>query len=343
MTKKLDEVVRELGKVRAASLQTRDANKEHASSISDMTAAVSTLPGPVGQAASAFGNLTSVVRKFIASPLLWFLAAVAAAYQYLTWSLSRTTEGQEKLDLATAKYHQRLENVKDAASAAGRALFSALESAAGAADKLLGKLGGIGRILGSLGGSVLGPLGSTIGGMAGDWGWNRNVAEAAALQQRENELWRERKKFKTEEAELERRISEARARAYDDTLSAAEQEAAVKEAVAATNELYDKRKKIAEETRDIAVGRASLSDSDREAEMAAEQAKADVINLETQRQNALRFLNRMTTRLNNQDASDAKAAAKAAKEAMEQRDALFRQQLAQAEAARRWMPRRRRV
>ena len=158
------------------------------------------------------------------------------------------------------------------------------------------------------------------------------MAEAAALQQRENELWRERKKFKTEEAELERRISEARARAYDDTLSAAEQEAAVKEAVAATNELYDKRKKIAEETRDIAVGRASLSDSDREAEMAAEQAKADVINLETQRQNALRFLNRMTTRLNNQDASDAKAAAKAAKEAMEQRDALFRQQLAQAEA-----------
>lgn len=332
VTKKLDEVIGELGKVREASHQTQAANKEHTTSISEMTSAVSAMPGPVGDAASAFSRLTSVVGKFIKSPLLWFLAAAAAAYQYLTWSLSRTVEGQEKLDVATAKYHQRLENVKDAASAFGRTIYDVMNRAAGVADRLLSKLGGIGRVLGSLsGGAFGGGIGSAVGGLIGDWTWNRNVSEASSLASRENALWQKRKSFKVEEAELERQISEERARAYDLTLSVAEREEAVKQAVAATNELYDKRKKIAEETRDIAVGRLGLSDSDRDAEMAAEQAKADVVNLETQRQNALRFLNRMDSSIESRSASLAKKDSEAAKKLLEQRDALFQQQMQQDE------------
>lgn len=340
VTKKLDEVVRELTKVREASRQTSDANKEHTSSINDMTSAMSALPGPVGQAASAFRNLTSVVKKFISSPLLWFLAAVATAYQYLTWSLNRTVEGQEKLDLATAKYHQRLENVKDAASAAGRTIFSALDSAASAADKLLGKLGGIGRILGSLGGSALGPLGSVAGALAGDWGWNRNVAEAVALQQRENQLWHDREKALDREADLRATIADNQAKLYDTTISLAEREKAYDAAMTATNEMYESRLRIAREEASILAGSAdgktkgkvNLSDSDRQAIEQANAAKRRVKEIETEYANAKRTLNRMNTRLDNQDASGAKAAADAAEEAMEQRDALFQQRLAQEEA-----------
>lgn len=326
-----------------SSKATKDAsvsNKEAAASINEMASAASSLPGPVGQAASSVASLTSMVSKLMSSGWLWFLAAVAAAYEYLTWSMSRTVEGQEQLDLVTSKYKQRLENLKDAASAAGRSLFSAFDHAAGAVERFLGKVDSVFESLSKLGGGAVGDFLSFIGGKVGivskmsraalGWVWNRNTDEAASLQDRENNQWQKKNKFIVEEARLQKEINEERAKAYDYSLKESERAAAIKKATELTNKLYDQKVAIAREDAEIAKERAKLSDTDKATADAVQKAEAEALNIESQRANQLRFLKRMEGRFNKPDKSGASAAAEMKKE-LQQADALFQQQLEQLE------------
>ncbi len=326
-----------------SSKATKDAsvsNKEAAASINEMASAASSLPGPVGQAASSVASLTSMVSKLMSSGWLWFLGAVAAAYEYLTWSMSRTVEGQEQLDLVTSKYKQRLENLKDAASAAGRSLFSAFDHAAGAVERFLGKVDSVFESLSKLGGGAVGDFLSFIGGKVGivskmsraalGWVWNRNTDEAASLQDRENNQWQKKNKFIVEEARLQKEINEERAKAYDYSLKESERAAAIKKATELTNKLYDQKVAIAREDAEIAKERAKLSDTDKATADAVQKAEAEALNIESQRANQLRFLKRMEGRFNKPDKSGASAAAEMKKE-LQQADALFQQQLEQLE------------
>ena len=316
-----------------AEKESSKATEGTSSSMKDLMSSAKSLPGPIGAVASALSNLVGVAGKFIGMPILAFLGALAGAYEYVTWSMRRTVEGQEELDVKMSKFHQRMENVKDMASYVGRALFSMFDTATTAAGNLLGKVEGIYEYVRSLGGGAVGkvvdrivPNWMKVGGAVGRWAWNRNTDDAASLQDRENKLWKERVAFMTEEAELEKRISELRAKAYEHSSSSAEKEAATKAAIEATNKLYDQKIKLAKEEASIAKERLKLSDTDKTAQEAAAQAEAAAIALETQRANALRMLNRMDSRFQNATEKDA---AKAAKELLKQTDKLYEQQLAQ--------------
>lgn len=315
-----------------AQKESSKATEGTSASMKDLMSSAQSLPGPIGAVASALSNVVTVSSKFIGLPILAFLAAVAGAYEYVTWSMKRTVEGQEELDVAMSKFHQRMENVKDMASYVGRALFSMFDTATTAAGNLLGKVEGIYEYVRSLGGGAVGkvvdrivPNWMKVGGAVGRWAWNRNTDDAASLQDRENKLWEDKVKFMTEEAKLEKRISELRAKAYEHSSSSAEKEAATKAAIEATNKLYDQKIKLAKEEASIAKERLKLSDTDKAAQEGAAQAEAAAIALEAQRANALRMLNRMDSRFQNATEKDA---AKAAKELLKQTDKLYEQQLA---------------
>ncbi len=305
-----------------------EANRNNSESLSNVAGAAGMLPGPIGRAASSVSGLTNKVGGMMKSGWLLFLAAVAAGYEYLTWSMSRTVEGQEKLDAVTARMNQRLENVKDAASAVGRALFNAFDYAAHGAEILSGKIDNIWNRVRDFGGGFAGKAIDFIVpdiGKAGldalKWFWNRNVDEAEEYARRSNELWQQRQKSKIEEANLEREVSEAREKLYDRTLSIEEREKAYKDAVAANNKLFEIRKHLAEEEYAIAKGRNSLSDSDRAALEKEADLQAQTIRLETQRSDAQRMLLRMKNGLSTQqDSADHAAAEEAKRLAMEREE-----------------------
>ena len=327
-----------------------EASKENAASISDITNAASALPGPIGDAASSVGTLMSMVTKLMNCGWLWFLAAVAAAYEYLTWSMGRTVEGQEKLDVVTAKYRQRLENVKSAASAVGRSLFDAFDQAASAASNLIGKVDDLWGRFRSLGGGAVGGVIDFLGGRAGQvasvaqkglsWVWNSNVDKAGNIAEQQNTLYREMEENKMKEARLNQKIAESRERLYDTNLSHAEREKAYKEALAASNELFDARKEIATQQYAIQKGLNSLSDTDRENLSKENDLAANLVNLETERANNHRMLLRMKKGLNAEskrelteakksEKRDAQAKAYAMKQADEQ--AKLNKQVSDAE------------
>lgn len=331
--KKLKVVSNEIGRVSTATKEARETTDQQTSSINDMAGAVSTLPGPVGNAASSFSRLTSAVSRFTKLPVLWFIAAMAAAYQYLTWSMNRTVEGQEKLDVATARMNQRLENLKDLASDIGRRLYDAFEYAAGGAVTLIGKLDSLIERVRALGGGKVGHLFDFSMGIKGTlfravapivkYLWNRNVDKAEEYATRSNALWREQQKNKKEEALLERQVSESREKMYDRSLSIEEREKAYRDALEANNKLFEKRKELAVEEYAIAKGRNTLSDTDRKALEKETDLEAQIIRLETQHLDSQRMLHRMKNGLDSQSISeDHRAAEKAERRAKEKALAL---------------------
>lgn len=289
--------------------------------------AASALPGPIGAAASGIKTLTKVSLAFIATPVGAALAAIVAALAVLSSWFTRTEEGQNALNVASAYFKQTLDSILDVVDDVGEWLFNAftkpkealqdlsdfLEDQVMVRLKALGKAGeAIMKIFSrdykqgfvDLGNAWLEHItgiedaGKKALKFAAET--NKKAKEGSALAKRENELAIEQRKWLVERSELEAKINELRERSQDSSLTEKERLKASKEASALINQVYEKERKLAVESRDIIAETNKLSHSNAQAKDEEAKATAKINKLDAERAAKNRELLSQQKELNNQ-------------------------------------------
>lgn len=300
---------------------------DNLSSAMDSTLdAASALPGPIGAAASGIKTLTKVSLAFIATPVGAALAAIVAALAVLSSWFTRTEEGQNALNVASAYFKQTLDSILDVVDDVGEWLFNAftkpkealqdlsdfLEDQVMVRLKALGKAGeAIMKILSGDYKQGFVDLGNAwlehITGIedAGEKALkfvdenNEKAQKRAALAERENKLTIEQRNLLVERSKLEAKINELREKSQDSSLTEKERLKALKEASVITNQMYEKEQKLAIENRDIIAETNKLSHSNAQAKDKEAKATAEINKLDAERASKNRKLLSQQKEINN--------------------------------------------
>ena len=288
--------------------------------------AASALPGPIGAAASGIKTLTKVSLAFIATPVGAALAAIVAALAVLSSWFTRTEEGQNALNVASAYFKQTLDSILDVVDDVGEWLFNAftkpkealqdlsdfLEDQVMVRLKALGKAGeAIMKIFSGDHKQGFVDLGNAwlehITGIedAGKKALkfvdenNEKAQKRAALAERENKLAIEQRNWLVERSKLEAKINELREKSQDSSLTEKERIKALKEASVIINQMYEKEQKFAIENRDIIAETNKLSHSNAQAKDKEAKATAEINKLDAERASKNRELLRQQKGINN--------------------------------------------
>ena len=288
--------------------------------------AASALPGPIGAAASGIKTLTKVSLAFIATPVGAALAAIVAALAVLSSWFTRTEEGQNALNVASAYFKQTLDSILDVVDDVGEWLFNAftkpkealqdlsdfLEDQVMVRLKALGKAGeAIMKIFSGDHKQGFVDLGNAwlehITGIedAGKKALkfvdenNEKAQKRAALAERENKLAIEQRNWLVERSKLEAKINELREKSQDPSLTEKERIKALKEASVIINQMYEKEQKFAIENRDIIAETNKLSHSNAQAKDKEAKATAEINKLDAERASKNRELLRQQKGINN--------------------------------------------
>ena len=288
--------------------------------------AASALPGPIGAAASGIKTLTKVSLAFIATPVGAALAAIVAALAVLSSWFTRTEEGQNALNVASAYFKQTLDSILDVVDDVGEWLFNAftkpkealqdlsdfLEDQVMVRLKALGKAGeAIMKIFSGDYKQGFVDLGNAwlehITGIedAGEKALkfvdenNEKAQKRAALAERENKLTIEQRNLLVERSKLEAKINELREKSQDSSLTEKERLKALKEASVITNQMYEKEQKLAIENRDIIAETNKLSHSNAQAKDKEAKATAEINKLDAERASKNRKLLSQQKEINN--------------------------------------------
>lgn len=289
--------------------------------------AASALPGPIGAAASGIKTLTKVSLAFIATPVGAALAAIVAALAVLSSWFTRTEEGQNALNVASAYFKQTLDSILDVVDDVGEWLFNAFTKPKEALqdlsdfleDQVMVRL----KALGKAGEAIMkifsGDYKQGFVDLGNAWlehitgiedagkkalkfaaETNKKAKEGSALAKRENELAIEQRKWLVERSELEAKINELRERSQDSSLTEKERLKASKEASALINQVYEKERKLAVESRDIIAETNKLSHSNAQAKDEEAKATAKINKLDAERAAKNKELQSQQKELNNQ-------------------------------------------
>lgn len=288
--------------------------------------AASALPGPIGAAASGIKTLTKVSLAFIATPVGAALAAIVAALAVLSSWFTRTEEGQNALNVASAYFKQTLDSILDVVDDVGEWLFNAftkpkealqdlsdfLEDQVMVRLKALGKAGeAIMKIFSGDYKQGFVDLGNAwlehITGIedAGEKALkfvdenNEKAQKRAALAERENKLTIEQRNLLVERSKLEAKINELREKSQDSSLTEKERLKALKEASVIINQMYEKEQKLAIENRDIIAETNKLSHSNAQAKDKEAKATAEINKLDAERASKNRELLSQQKEINN--------------------------------------------
>lgn len=288
--------------------------------------AASALPGPIGAAASGIKTLTKVSLAFIATPVGAALAAIVAALAVLSSWFTRTEEGQNALNVASAYFKQTLDSILDVVDDVGEWLFNAftkpkealqdlsdfLEDQVMVRLKALGKAGeAIMKIFSGDYKQGFVDLGNAwlehITGIedAGEKALkfvdetNEKAQKRAALAERENELAIEQRNLLVERSKLEAKINELREKSQDSSLTEKERLKALKEASVIIDQMYEKELKLAIENRDIIAETNKLSHSNAQAKDKEAKATAEINKLNAERASKNRELLSQQKEINN--------------------------------------------
>lgn len=288
--------------------------------------AASALPGPIGAAASGIKTLTKVSLAFIATPVGAALAAIVAALAVLSSWFTRTEEGQNALNVASAYFKQTLDSILDVVDDVGEWLFNAftkpkealqdlsdfLEDQVMVRLKALGKAGeAIMKIFSGDYKQGFVDLGNAwlehITGIedAGEKALkfvdenNEKAQKRAALAERENKLAIEQRNLLVERSKLEAKINELREKSQDSSLTEKERLKALKEASVIINQMYEKEQKLAIENRDIIAETNKLSHSNAQAKDKEAKATAEINKLNAERASKNRELLSQQKEINN--------------------------------------------
>lgn len=305
--------------------------REATASTQSFAETVQTVPGPVGQTATAIGKMTKAALAFIATPLGMVLAALAAGLAAVSSWFHRTEEGENALAVATATFSQVLNSLLDVVDRVGEWLFKAFTSPKKALEDLVDFMNG--QVINRL--TAVGKAGEAIwkilkgdvkegfadlanaqaqfatgiedaGKKAVAWidDVNEKTKQSIALQERRNALDVKERDFLVERSELEARINELRDKAYDMSIPETKRSEALKEALGLTDKLYAKEKAIAKEKHDIIKTQNSLSNSNKADLRAEAEAEAEINRIETQRYSARRMMLRQNNTIDKQISKD---------------------------------------
>lgn len=288
--------------------------------------AASALPGPIGAAASGIKTLTKVSLAFIATPVGAALAAIVAALAVLSSWFTRTEEGQNALNVASAYFKQTLDSILDVVDDVGEWLFNAFTKPKEALqdlsdfleDQVMVRL----KALGKAGEAIMkifsGDYKQGFVDLGNAWlehitgiedagkkalkfvdETNEKAQKRAALAERENELAIEQRNLLVERSKLEAKINELREKSQDSSLTEKERLKALKEASVIINQMYEKEQKLAIENRDIIAETNKLSHSNAQAKDKEAKATAEINKLNAERASKNRELLSQQKEINN--------------------------------------------
>lgn len=288
--------------------------------------AASALPGPIGAAASGIKTLTKVSLAFIATPVGAALAAIVAALAVLSSWFTRTEEGQNALNVASAYFKQTLDSILDVVDDVGEWLFNAFTKPKEALqdlsdfleDQVMVRL----KALGKAGEAIMKIFSGDYKQGFVDLGnaWlehitgiedagkkalkfvdenNEKAQKRAALAERENKLAIEQRNLLVERSKLEAKINELREKSQDSSLTEKERLKALKEASVIINQMYEKELKLAIENRDIIAETNKLSHSNAQAKDKEAKATAEINKLDAERASKNRELLSQQKEINN--------------------------------------------
>lgn len=288
--------------------------------------AASALPGPIGAAASGIKTLTKVSLAFIATPVGAALAAIVAALAVLSSWFTRTEEGQNALNVASAYFKQTLDSILDVVDDVGEWLFNAFTKPKEALqdlsdfleDQVMVRL----KALGKAGEAIMKIFSGDYKQGFVDLGnaWlehitgiedagkkalkfvdenNEKAQKRAALAERENKLAIEQRNWLVERSKLEAKINELREKSQDSSLTEKERLKALKEASVTINQMYEKEQKLAIENRDIIAETNKLSHSNAQAKDKEAKATAEINKLDAERASKNRELLSQQKEINN--------------------------------------------
>lgn len=288
--------------------------------------AASALPGPIGAAASGIKTLTKVSLAFIATPVGAALAAIVAALAVLSSWFTRTEEGQNALNVASAYFKQTLDSILDVVDDVGEWLFNAFTKPKEALqdlsdfleDQVMVRL----KALGKAGEAIMKIFSGDYKQGFVDLGnaWlehitgiedagkkalkfvdenNEKAQKRAALAERENKLAIEQRNLLVERSKLEAKINELREKSQDSSLTEKERLKALKEASVIINQMYEKEQKLAIENRDIIAETNKLSHSNAQAKDKEAKATAEINKLDAERASKNRELLSQQKEINN--------------------------------------------
>lgn len=297
-----------------------------------------TLSQNVGQIKGGFDTGTAGAKGFrIALMAIPLIAIVTAITSLVSW-FKRTERGAQELRVITAAVGQVFNSLMDVVSKIGEVIFDAFSNPKQAVADLWEaiKTNVVNRITGLIdtfqffGKTIQAALnldwdavkenalataesitqsmtgidnlaGKMVNGVSNLYKEVRKDVEGAiALQERENQLRVDRREFMIREIELENQISELRLRGSDQTLTAAEREEALSEAIRLQNVLVGERQRLAQEEYLIQKDRNALSDSTEEDLEREAELHANVIRIRKQGNDQMRELFSMSTGLQKQ-------------------------------------------
>lgn len=294
--------------------------------LSDFASVAESVPGPVGRIASSIKGVTKASLAFIATPIGLFLASISAALATLTSWFNRTEEGQNALNIATSYFSGTLNTFLDVVDNVGESIWNAFtkpkEALGDLVDFLKGQVMNRLKAFGKAGEAVYKIFSGDIvegmydldnaikQGITGIEDPNKkissffkdtkqNAEERMKIAKRQNLLDVKERDMLVEKAKLESKISDLRAKAYDQSISEKERSQAIKEANKLTDEMYDKEISLAKERYEIIRDTNSLSHSNKADKKAEAEAEAKLYQLETQRRNSQRMLTMQSNSISN--------------------------------------------
>lgn len=288
-------------------------------------------PGPIGRVTSAIEKMIKATLRFLATPLGIALAAISAGLAAVTSWFNRTEEGQDALNISSARFKQTLASTMDVVDNLGEALYKAFTDPQGALEdltngiknKLLTALNSYGKMGAAIkdifSGDVkhgLKDLGEAyLEGLTGTenaWGKlmdhakesEEKVQRRIELAKVQNQYNKDERKAIVDKANIEKEIAKLREKAYDVSIPEKERAMALKEASKLTNKMYDDEIALAKTRYHIIKETNSLSHSNADDKKKEAEAQAEVSRIEMQKYNAQRALLRQSNRFNNPEKSE---------------------------------------
>lgn len=287
---------------------------------------VTSLPGPIGAAATSIDGMTRAALKFIATPIGAVLAVITAALMALSSWFKRTEEGQNALAVASGYFKQTLDSLLDVVDSVGKWLYEAFTKPKQALVDLVDFLKG--QVIYRF--EAIGKMGVAIGKIfSGDWkegfdelsnamaqfsfgienagqkmaNWANStvdkVKERASIENQLFQLKVRERQINEEVAATQARIAELREKAYDVTVPEQERLKYIREASKLIDENYAKEIELATKRRDLVKRTKELSNSNMQDNEEVSALNVEILNLQTRQSQEQRALLRQTNMLTN--------------------------------------------
>lgn len=288
-------------------------------------------PGPIGRVTSSIEKMIKATLRFLATPLGIALAAISAGLAAVTSWFNRTEEGQDALNISSARFKQTLASTMDVVDDLGEALYKVFTDPQGALEdltngiknKLLTALNSYGKMGAAIKDIFSGDakqglkdLGKAyLEGLTGtENAWEKLMDHAKESEEKvqrrielakiQNQYNKDERKAIVDKANLEKEIAKLREKAYDVSIPEKERAMALKEASELTNKVYDDEIALAKTRYHIIKETNSLSHSNAEDKKKEAEAQAEISRIEMQKYNAQRALLRQSNRFNNPEKAE---------------------------------------